>query len=283
MNLRALRTLVEIDRVGSFAVTAERLSQTLSAVSTQMKALERELDVSLFDRSHRPPMMTPIARRIVEHAKRILVEADAIEAIQYRDDVLQGVVRIGFVSTASVRLMPGFLSRARASHPDVRFEVETGLSTDLIAAVQGARLDTAVVTEMPRLPAQILFRALLSEPFVLAVPQQARRWTMGRCVRELTQIQFAPETGIGLLAEQHLKERGFAPSSRLVMDSVEAVMGCVNAGVGFALLPRPDAERYANEAIVRTQLTPGLKRRLGLVVRQSSVIHGQVDKVASLF
>lgn len=283
MNLRALRTLVEIDRVGSFALTAERLGQTLPAVSTQMKALERELNIALFDRAHRPPMMTPIARTVVEHAKRILVEVDAIQSIQLRDDVLQGVIRIGFVSTASVRLMPGFLSRARALHPNVRFEVETGLSTDLIAAVLAARLDTAVVTEMPRLPAQTSFRALLSEPFVLAVPKSARRWTLERCARELTQIQFAPETGIGLLAEQHLKDRALAPSSRLEMDSVEAVMGCVNAGVGFALLPRPDAERYAVDAVIRSNLAPPFERRLGLVTRQSSMLHGQIETVAALF
>ena len=204
MNLRTLQTLVEIDRVESFATTADRLGQTLSAVSTQMKSLEQELDLCLFDRAHRPPKMTPVARKVVEHARRILAEAEAIQAIQHQDGVLQGVIRIGFVSTASVRLMPGFLSRAGNAHPAVKFEVETGLSTDLIAAVNKARLDAAVVTEMPHLPAETFFKPLLSEPFVLAVPARARRWSVERCVQDMTQIQFTPNTGIGLLAEQLL-------------------------------------------------------------------------------
>ncbi len=283
MNLRALRTLVEIDRIGSFAAVADRLGMTLSAVSLQMKALEDELQLSLFDRSHRPPAMTPVARDVAKRALAILSEVDELRAIKGEDGVLRGDYRIGFVATASVRLMPEFLAKAASLQSAARLIVESGLSTGLLAKVQAGSLDAAVITEMPGIRADMQFIPMRTEAFVLAVPSSARGWDLDQCADRLAHVQFTPTTGIGLLVSRYLAQRGIEPRKTLEIDSVEAVMGCVNAGVGFAILPEPDVRRYAGDVIVEDLGLPGLERRLGLVVRRDGPLAKQVKSIAALF
>ena len=78
MNIRALETLVQISQVQSFSTAAEIRNMTLSAVSMQMKALEAELDVELFDRQSRPPRLTPLGRQVAVQARAILSERDGL-------------------------------------------------------------------------------------------------------------------------------------------------------------------------------------------------------------
>jgi DNA-binding transcriptional LysR family regulator len=283
MNLRSLRTLVEIDTVGSFAAVAERLGMTLSAVSVQMKTLEQELQLHLFDRTQRPPAMTPIARQVAQRARCVLAEVEALRAIADEAGVLQGVYRLGFVPTASVRLMPECLANAARTQPAARFVVESGLSVELLNKVRAGALDGAIITKTPGLTHDMHVEHLRTEAFALAAPGACAGWSLKRCATRLTHVQFTPTTGIGLLVADHFAARGLQPRARLVLDSVEAVMGCVNAGVGFALLPEPDARRYAMDAAVTPLPVDELHRQLVLVLKADRAIIKQAKTLAGLF
>ena len=285
MNLRALRTLVEVERVGGFARAAERLGLTLSAVSLQMKTLEDELQLSLFDRSQRPAALTPAGRRVAAHARKMLEEADAIRAVSAGEgaDRLHGDYRIGFVATASVRLAPGFLAAGRRRYPAARFAAVIDLSAALVAQLRAGSLDAAVLTRTPDLGPDLALTHLRREPFALAVPAgQGAGLDLARCAGTLTFVQFAPATGVGLLADQHMRRLGAAPSERIVLDSVEAVMECVNSGVGFALLPEPDVRRYAAPEVAIAP-EPGLARDLVLAARAASPLAALSETLAALF
>lgn len=283
MNLRALRTLVEIERVGSFQDAAVRLGMTLSTVSVQMKTLEEELQFALFDRTYRPPAMTPAARAVVAHARTILAEVDAVRALGDEPGVLKGVVRIGFVGTASVRLLPGFLLAAARTQPEAQFAVESGVSTDLLRRVETAELDAAVLTESPVMPRTIRTEPLRREAFALAVPPHARGLGLAECLGALDFIRFLPSTGIGLLVDGYLARYAPPPRRTVTLDSVEAVMGCVNAGLGFAVLPEPDARRYADNATVSVLDDPPLMRVMSLAVRAGGLGEGPTAALKALF
>lgn len=290
MNLRALRTLMEIERDGSFLGVSERLGLTLSAVSLQMKTLERELGVALFDRTFRPPKLTPAGRRIAQHARAIEIEAAAIRAVAEDDEALAGDFRIGFVGTASVRLMPSFLAAARRTLPKARFEVAIDLSTALERALRNGALDAAVLTRTDDLDETLLFAPLRRERFALAAPRSllVRDAPVGAelrsCADAAPWIQFAPSSGIGVLAADHLRREGVEPTDIVVLDSVEAVMGCVNAEVGFAILPEPDVVRYADPNVAVVPLAgPDLSRELGLAARIGSPLARRADALCALF
>lgn len=283
MNLRSLRTLVEIDEVGSFAVAANHLGLTLSAVSLQMKALEADLQLALFDRTHRPPAMTPLARQVARNARTILAEVTRLRAIASEPGVLRGDYRIGFVGTASVRLMPRFLAKASREQPLARFLVESGLSSALAEKVRTGTLDAAVITATPDSRNDALFVPLQTEDFVVAMPERLQGCSLENCAAQLPLIQFTPTTGIGMLVADYLAERRVKATASLELDSVEAVMGCVNAGVGFAILPEPDAARYAKAVSLQRLDGKGLQRILGLAVGQAGPVAGQISALAELF
>ena len=283
MNLSALRTLLEVAQVGSFAVAAERLGLTLSAVSTQLKNLEQELNTSLFDRSFRPPRMTPEGRRILSHARTIMAETQKIRTIGEPDDAVRGSYRIGFIPTAMVRLMPRFLIASSSRYPEAKFVVESGLTADLIQRLKQGELDIALVTQTPSNTEGLVFQALLDERFVLAVPKHARRWQLNRCAKDLIHISLArPASGIDQLVGQKMSALDITCRTTQLVDSVEAAMECVNAGIAFSILPEPDVQRYATTAVARKVPELNFVRRIGLATREDSAMRSKIPAIAEL-
>lgn len=285
MQTRALKTLARVANVGSFAVAAEQLNMTLSAVSMQMKMLERELGVVLFDRTFRPPKLTPMGRTVLRHARDLLAVEEALFDICRPGDQLTGRFRIGFVSMASVRLLPDFLINARQQAPNAQFDLETGLSRSLEARVVDGQLDAAVITTSGETEPQLRYDTLREEALIFAVPRRAKARTAGALIEELPFLHFMPTSGIGKLIAAHVSE--FDPERRrstLVLDNVEAIMECVKRGIGFTLLPQPDVDRYRDDSVALiVPKTFTITRRLVLATLAGGTRTGHADLLVRLF
>jgi len=283
MNLRALRTLARLREVSSFQLAAAELNQTLSAVSMQMRGLEEELGVALFDRTHRPPKLTPIGRSVAERAARIVREQDALLKLAAPDGGLRGRYRIGFVLTASVRILPGFLARCREGAPEAIFNVETGLSDALLEAVARGRLDAAVVTRAERPAPSLAYRDLLSEEIVIALPPGFDATAPEQVPAELPFFHFMPQTGIGALIAEALPHCAFPPQRMITLDGVEAIVECVKMGIGYTALPEADVMRYADGALsLHPFAARPLQRRISLVTACDGPMAEMADALAAL-
>lgn len=283
MQTRALRTLVEIGRIGSFAKAADQLNMTLSAVSMQMKSLESDLGAKLFDRTFRPPQLTPVGRAVCAQAERLVsVEQDMIRVCQPTDR-LSGTFRIGFVATASVRLLPKFLIRSGKLAPEAQFDVETGLSDDLEARVLSGLLDGAILTGSSTPHPRLSYQILRTERFVYAVPADCPCLTSDALFATLPFFHFMPQTGIGKVIAKQISEPNQKKGKRIYLDSVEAIMECVNEGLGFALLPEPDVQRYigAQARILETP-DPQTSRTLVFASLNSAGAAWQAEKILEI-
>lgn len=284
MQTRAYRTLVTVSELGSFAETAKRLNMTLSAVSMQMKTLEEQLGVVLFDRTQRPPRLTVQGREIVKHAREITAaERELFKACQPAAS-LRGTFHVGFVLTASVRLLPQFLKRAANEFPDAHFEVETGLSAGLEARIESGQLDAAVLTA-PRLREDVFDHAVLrTEDLVYALPAKHRKRQVAWLLNNLAFMHFAPSSGIGHLIAGHLGTLDTQPRRTIVLDGMEAIMECVSQGLGFTILPAPDVGRYASEQVTtRAVGGAGLARDLALIARKDALTPHHWAQLVGLF
>ncbi len=284
MQTRALATLLEISRQGSFATAAEHLNMTLSAVSMQMKSLEAQLGVTLFDRSFRPPKLTSLGRSVCAHGENMLAaERDLLTAC-VPNDQLVGNFKIGFVPTASVRLLPEFLIRAKELAPDARFNIETGLSEVLEARVLAGHLDAAVITSSANLHSRLTARSLRLERLAYAAPQSMQAHDATALFGTMPFFQFLPQSGVGEIIAAHVRTHIRDKRSTIVLDSVEAIMECVNMGIGFTLLPEPDILRYATKDVCL--LPDGAQpifRELVLAVAQKGSTANRIDQIAALF
>lgn len=284
MQTRSLRTLVRVSKVGSFAKAAEQLNMTLSALSMQMKALEAELGVDLFDRSVRPPRLTPTGRSIVEEAISLLQREESLLDICRPTDALVGHFRIGFVTTAAVRLLPDFLKNAKVSAAQASFEFETGLSKALQDKVVSGQLDAALVTDAEGVPDSLAELVLREEPFVFAAHENLLEDGLAGLLNGPPFFHFMPDTGIGkLIAGEMLKHERPKGSETIVLDNLEAIMECVSAGLGFTLLPAPDVVRYRSAEVKSIRLPKAFARKLVLATVRDGALAGREAALAALF
>lgn len=300
MQTRALRTLVKIAHVGSFAQSAEQLGMTLSALSMQMKALEVELGVALFDRTHRPPRLTPIATSVVAEAVALLQREDALQELCRPSDTLVGHYKLGFVTTAAVRLLPGFLKTAQTRAPLATFEVETGLSAVLQDKVLNGQIDAAVLTDAGGLPVSLSARLLRREPFVFAAHETllegetALDGGLAGLMARHRFFHFMPQTGIGKLIARAMEDQARpADAPSVYLDDLETIMECVAAGLGFTLLPAPDVTRYLTPQIEVLPASGGqtsggqtsgaVERKLMLAVLRNGALAPREAALAALF
>lgn len=284
MQTRALHTLVHLSKVGSFTKAADELNMTLSALSMQMKALETELGVALFDRSVRPPRLTPVARSIVREAATLLHSEQSIVDLCQPKDAIVGNFRVGFVSTAAVRLLPMFLKNAQRDAPMAEFEFETGLSQVLQDKVVSGQLDAAVVTDADGLPDAVTSVGLRDEPFVFAAHRDLLSDGFDALIARQRFFHFMPGTGIGkLIAREMQYVKRKRTRKTVVLDNLEAIMECVAKGLGFTLLPVSDVERYLADGVQVIEMPTTRKRTLVLITARGGSLARRQDALAGLF
>ncbi len=283
MQTRALKSLVKIAQIRSFSAAADQLGVTLSALSMQMKSLESLLDVALFDRSVRPPRLTPIGRAVADQAAILLRQEELLLELCRPNDALAGQIRIGFITTAAVRFLPRFLLAAQIKAPHAAFEFETGLSASLQERVNSGQLDAAVVTDANDLPGQLASHTLRREPFAFAAHASLMGGGLEGLLAQQTFFHFMPATGIGtLIAKAMATQSRPAGAKTIVLDNLEAIMECVAEGLGFTLLPLPDVARYRTEEVMTLPGPEGLRRELVLVTMRDGVLARRAGALAEL-
>ncbi|GAB5466976.1 MAG: LysR family transcriptional regulator [Rhodospirillales bacterium] len=241
MELRPLRTLVAIADFGSFAAAADSLGLTQSAVSLQIKALEAQRGVALFDRAHRPPQLTDLGRQLVVEARHILGLYDRL--FERGDGAVVGELALGAVPTALGSIMPPALAALRAQHPDLSIRVTSGLSGELAGLLRSGTLDAALVSEPQHLAEGLLARPVHQDPLMVIAPPD----TPGSSDRDLLRanpfIQFSRRAWAGERIDRALRERGIAVTPSMEIDSLEAIVAMVRHRLGVSIVPLPFGRR----------------------------------------
>ncbi|WP_120499849.1 LysR family transcriptional regulator [Roseovarius sp. EL26] len=284
MQTRALKTLLKISELQSFAAAAEQLNMSGPAVSMQMKALEFELDAKLFDRTARPPRLTPLGRAICDQAAKILSAEQTLTTLCQPSQTLTGQFRIGFVATASARLLPNFLHQAREQLPQASFDIQTGLSRALEHKVASGQLDAAIVTASQKPPVGLRYKHLRREKLIFAMPAGHDTSSVYQLHQAVPFLHFMPSSGIGKLIAEHVQPLLNKAGRSIFLDSVEAIMECVKHDIGFTLLPEPDIHRHLDNRIrTTTQTETPLYRDLVIAVGKDTALAADLSLFSELF
>src|SRR3954469_7203513 len=144
VELRHLRYFVAVAEELHFRRAAERLHVAQPAVSEQVRKLEDDLGVRLFDRTQRSVALTDAGAALLTQAYRVLRQAEAARVAARSAGARPGV-RIGYVPTALRASIPRTLRRLVATMPNLQTTIEPGSGLDLVDAVRAGELDVAVV------------------------------------------------------------------------------------------------------------------------------------------
>jgi DNA-binding transcriptional LysR family regulator len=283
MQARTLETLVRILQVQSFSQAAQLQNMTLPALSMQMKALETELDAKLFDRSFRPPRLTPLGRQVAEQARAVVTGVDELRDLCSSGTGMTGAFQIGFIQSASARILPKFLTLAQTTEPQATFRYSSNLSEVLTGQVALGQLDAAIVTRVEAATRGLCADLIASEPMALAVPSGFSDVGVEHLPKHLPFIHFRASTGIGRLIAAALDAGLKSPQNTLELDSIEACMECVKEGVGYTVLPLPDIQRYSDAQVhVEPHALGGLTRDLVMLTRDDPQSHRWRPRLATL-
>jgi DNA-binding transcriptional LysR family regulator len=254
LELRHLSSLVAVAEERGFTRAAEALGLTQAAVSQHINALERELNVQLFDRGGRSTALTAPGKRLYDHARKILDMVEtARREVGSAAPVVTGTLRIAASTVPARSLLPDLLAQFRNQYPQVRESVAVSDTAEATRKVAAGEADVGIVGEMPR-DAKLSARPIGADELVLVVGRKhplARRGSIdARELRDHALIVREPGSASRHCVERTLGEAGIAPAELKIameMNSHDAIAGAVERGLGAAFLSRATIERELAE------------------------------------
>lgn len=143
MRIRNLDTFYWVATLGSFRKATERLNATQPAISARIATLERELGVSVFDRSQKRATLTPDGYRLMSYAEKLIDLNGEIDRTFAATETLTGVARLGVSESLASSWFPDFLVSLRTVYPNIAFEMHIDTTVNLRSALTERELDVA--------------------------------------------------------------------------------------------------------------------------------------------
>ncbi|MEG0001520.1 LysR substrate-binding domain-containing protein [Comamonas sp.] len=235
MRLTQLRSFYAVARMGSFTKAAEQLHVSQPTITTQVRFLEESYKVELFHRSGRRVQLTPLGEQLMRLAQQIFgLEADAVSLLADAGELRTGHLRVAAVGPYHVTQM---LADFNAHYPDIKVNVSTGNSQDVLDRLLDYRADVGVLAQL------VEDERFLSVPFgrhpVGIFTASSHRFARRRSIR-LAELQgermILREEGSTTrkALELALGEAGITVEPVMEISSREMIREAVSQGIGIA-------------------------------------------------
>ena len=280
MTLTELRYIVTLAQERHFGKAAERCFVSQPTLSVAVKKLEKELGVSLFERSKTAMTVTPLGEQIVNQAQKVLEEAALLKQIASQGkDQLASPLRVGSIYTVGPYLLPDLIPRVKDLAPKMPLYIEENFTAVLRKQLRDGELD-AIIVALPFTEPDVVCQPLFEEDLHVLLPvnhpwakssdpidpsQLAEEDLLllgeGHCFRDLV-LQLCPQ-----LHERMSQQKGIVEGS-----SLETLRHMVASGMGITVLPESATgmDHYTQGMLTTRPFThPTPKRTVALAWRVS--------------
>ena len=273
MELRHLRYFVAVAEELHFGRAAARLHIAQSPLSQQIRRLEAELGVELFDRNRRSVRLTDAGRVLLDGAVPLLHQADRLEQTMRSAATGEtGLLTVGFVGSAAQDALPRIVRHVRESDPGIEVRLLELTTGPQVEALERGDIDVGLVR--PPVRAQsVTVTPLLEERLVVALPDShafaARRAVAPETLRDEPFVSFPRRIGTGLYDEilAVCTAAGFSPNVVQEANEMQTIVGLVAAGIGVALVPESMQQIAQPHVVYRRLQGSEVRLRLGLAER----------------
>ena len=260
MNIRQLRYFLVVASELHFGRAAQRLNIAQPPLSMQIKQLEKDLGVRLFERTKRRVNLTPAGEVLQMEGKMILQQLEnAREKTRRasRGDI--GKLSISFVGSAMCSVLPTWLQQFRQAYPDVELSLQEGTKAEQLESLQRQQTDLGLMRP-PIEDSQVSQRLVLKEPLVAVLPSS--HTMSGSSEVDITALSqdpfifFSRTLAVDLYDKtiQFCQENGFSPNIVQTVEQLQTVLGLVSAQIGVAILPMA-AQKLQREGVCYCQFT----------------------------
>ena len=286
LTLRQLRYFEALAREGHFGRAAEACAISQPALSVQIRELEENVGVQLFERSARQVRLSSFGEDFASRVRDILNSVDELgDLARAAQDRLVGRLRMGVIPTIAPYLLPVIVAQLTRRFPELDIRLRETTTPKLIAELKAGQLDTAILA-LPVSEPAFNEIPLFEEPFVLVRPgSDADKPVPDR--EDLREMQLL------LLEEGHcFRDQALsfceipqnAPRELLDASSLSTLVQMVNAGIGVTLLPEmavPIETRSAKVDVARFP-APQPQRTIGMVWRRNNPMAEKLSQIAGV-
>ncbi len=271
MELRHLRYFVAVAEELHFGRAAARLHIAQPPLSQQIQAFERELGVTLFNRSRRHVELTDAGRMLLPEARATLAQAERAEEMARAAAAgTRGRLVVGFVTSSGYTVLPRAVRRFRAAHPGIELVLHDMIPARQLEALERGEIDIGLMRP-PILHPDMHHVPVLEEPMVAALPHDhrlvRRRWIHLRELQPDPFILFPRRHGPGLydVITAACREAGFTCSPAYEPNDMPSVLAHVAAGLGVSIVPESMVAFHTELIVYRRIRTPAMQVALELV------------------
>ncbi|MDD2056478.1 LysR substrate-binding domain-containing protein [Pseudomonas sp. GD03860] len=274
MEIRQIRYFVAVIDCGSLSQAARQVHVAQSALSKQMSALEDELGVQLFHRSHNGVIASEAGKVFYEYAQGMLKHlVDARAAVTSSPDSVSGSIIVALPQSVATILAMPLMRAVAARYPKVSFHLNEELTGNVMDQLIRGRVDLALFTSGD-LPAQVLFSALIEEDFYLIhranaadAPPAGEVSLAQALARPLVFPSQAHGHSTRTLVEQAVARHGLTVGEiAMEVNSVHILKSAVEAGIGHTIMPLNLAMREIDDGrlVAHRIAADGVSRTLGI-------------------
>jgi DNA-binding transcriptional LysR family regulator len=247
------------------------------ALSLQIRALEDEIGVRLFERNRRKTALTAAGVAFRPDATGALLRLDqAVHRAKLAANGKLGILRIGFISTAGNEIVPTIVRQFRELNSEVEFSLRNILTIDQVQMLDAGSLDIGFL----RLPigghSELEVVTVHREPFVLVVPSSHKLAKRKRVrLREASGQDFvmyerAYAPGFHDLIFGMLRDAGIIPNVRQTAGGMPTLISLVDSGTGVAILPASAVKRSVASVVAREIADKIPMSEIGIAVRKGN-------------
>jgi DNA-binding transcriptional LysR family regulator len=275
VELNQLRSLVAISELGSISLAANHLHLSPPAIHKQLKSLESELEVQLYEKVGRRLQLTQAAEVLLPYSKELLAQYDsALSAVEEWKGAKRGLVRVGTGPTSYI--LPKILRQFRHTNPGIDVFVETGNTPVLLEDLSKGSLDLALLVSCDLSEAQE-FSVEETWDFELVLVSHMRRPPWRPHLNDLKRypfILFRRGSRMQEPIDRYFAAHGFKPNVRMRLDSSDLIKAMVRAGLGISMLPLWVVERDVKDRTLSLiqQAEGPLYSKLELVRRKRTFV-----------
>ena len=276
MTIQQLKYVLALDNERHFSKAAEACDVSQPGLTIQLKKLEEEIGIQIFDRSSVPMKPTILGLEIIKKAKRVLKEVNEIrDFVIHEKNVLEGITKLGVVSTLCPYLIPLFMKKLKETTPKMEFIISEDSTEGLMDSLETGEIDIALMST-PTGNKNLQEYPIFNEPFIAYLNLEH-----GSLNEEFYEINEKDKQELLLLKEEFCYNAQLlnicdltepqTPIEQISLDisSIETLKNLVRSNLGFAIMPKLAVLHEENSPHIKTFKSPQPIREISLVVSTS--------------
>jgi len=267
---------------GSFTKAGQKAGLTQSAITRQIRGVEDQLGVALFERTTRHVRLTDAGRLLYAKSKPLVASAEeTVKQIRQDFHLVPKSLRVGVARSIGLAYYAGFFFAFRRQLPEVQLHVVQLTSPEILEAVEARSLDAGLLSPPQRLPRALSVTHRFDDEFVLVTPPDhplarvngpASMKSLRKQLLAERWLLLEPQGETGRALRDWLKAQQLPIEPAMELDSFDVIVNLVALGLGVSVVPHRVLALYGDRRRVgRVRVRPQFVRELAVVVRKNRV------------